>query len=78
MGRGAGKLKGKADHCKDSYVKKFELYFKVIHLVRDPRAMLASMLRSRPTWSRKIAAFEDYCDQILDDLKMAESMPRSR
>ena len=56
----------------------FVFTLKVIHLVRDPRAMLASMLRSKPTWSQKIAYFKDYCNQMLDDLTMAKTMPRSR
>ena len=52
--------------------------FKVIHLVRDPRAQLASMLRSKPTWLHIISVFDDYCDQVLDDLTMVEELPRSR
>ena len=58
---------------------KFDCFLlKVIHLVRDPRAQLASMLRSKPTWSRIISFFKDYCDQVWDDLTMVKELPRSR
>ena len=47
-------------------------------MVRDPRAQLASMLRSKPTWLHIISVFKDYCDQVLDDLTMVDELPRSR
>ena len=40
--------------------------------------MLASMLKNKPGWLNYINHLEDYCDQIMDDLAMAEGMPSSR
>ena len=54
------------------------MILQVIHLVRDPRGILASMLHRESSLSTQINKFKDYCDLMLDDLKMSKSMPRSR
>ena len=54
------------------------LFFKIIHLVRDPRAMLASMMQEKPTWLHFLDNFREYCEQIQDDLTMARNLSKSR
>ena len=80
MGRESRRIQGK------SMVKSYNLgpfsfvpfYVQVIHLVRDPRGVLASMLRRDASLLTHMDFFKDYCNLMLDDLTMSKSMPRSR
>ena len=51
----------------------------VIHLVRDPRGILSSMLKnSEAVFESSVKNFERFCDLMRDDLSMSRNMPRSR
>ena len=55
-----------------------QFFKKVVHLVRDPRAILSSMLHERKTWSKTIADFKEACDLMYEDLTMEKNIPSSR
>ena len=51
----------------------------VVHLVRDPRGILSSMLKnSEGVFESSVKDFERFCDLMRDDLSMSRNMPRSR
>ena len=51
----------------------------VVHLVRDPRGILSSMLKnSEGVFESSVKNFERFCDLMRDDLSMSRNMPRSR
>ena len=51
----------------------------VIHLVRDPRGILSSMLKnSEAVFESSVKNFERFCALMRDDLSMSRNMPRSR
>ena len=51
---------------------------KVVHLVRDPRASISSMMHEKSTWTSKLANFKDDCKLYYEDLSMEKSMPSSK
>ncbi len=57
----------------------YESDIKVIHLVRDPRAMWFSMLKAKPTWKRLLNDAKALCDVMLKDTKLLETnLPPNR
>ena len=53
------------------------IILKVIHLVRDPRAIFASMMHEKQTWDPN-SHFKEFCVLMQEDIAMGKSMPRSR
>ena len=51
---------------------------KVVHLVRDPRAVYMSMTRQTYTFGETIANFGNYCSNLEQDLDLAEDLPDNR
>ena len=51
---------------------------KVIHLVRDPRAMYSSMAKRPGVWSDVLNDFQSQCRRIRKDMLLELDLPRER
>ena len=50
----------------------------VVHLVRDPRALYASMLKRPKMWRHLTDRMGLHCDRIADDLALEDIIPKER
>ena len=50
----------------------------VVHLVRDPRAMITSIARRPGIWSEALKNSTYQCRRMLSDMKLEEGMPKDR
>ena len=52
---------------------------KVVHLVRDPRAMISSMMAQTEEWTVRLASYRNICQQLHMDMEQLENhMPEGR
>ena len=50
----------------------------VVHLVRDPRAMITSITKRSGVWSDALKNSTYQCKRMLDDMKIEEGLPEER
>lgn len=50
----------------------------VIHLVRDPRAMVNSMLDEPEVWMGRLKFVRGLCSEMLEDMGLQEMLPSER
>ena len=53
------------------------IFIKVIHLVRDPRGIYRSMIKSPSTWADAMD-LRRTCELMEDDLSLEKDLPESR
>ena len=51
---------------------------KIVHLVRDPRAMISSMLAQKEEWGNRLTSFKNICDQVQQDMELGSKLPSDR
>ena len=51
---------------------------KIVHLVRDPRAMISSISKRPGTWSDTLKNASYQCNRMLDDSKLEDILPHHR
>ena len=51
---------------------------KVIHLVRDPRAVYASMAQRPKTWKGSLEHVDGMCERMLSDILLGSKLPSNR
>ena len=51
---------------------------KIVHLVRDPRAMITSISKRPGTWSDALRNASYQCNRMLDDSQLEHILPRDR
>jgi len=51
---------------------------RVVHLVRDPRGMISSMLAQKEEWGQRLSSFENICGQVQQDLEIGKRLPSDR
>jgi len=49
---------------------------KVVHLVRDPRGMIGSMLRQPEEWTNRLQSYQKVCRQLEEDLELERTLPQ--
>ena len=55
-----------------------ETEIKVVHLVRDPRAMITSMAKRPGTWSDTLKNATFQCRRMMEDSRLEDVLPRDR
>ena len=55
-----------------------ETEIKVVHLVRDPRAMITSIAKRPGTWSDTLKNATFQCRRMMDDSLLENVLPRER
>ena len=50
----------------------------VVHLVRDPRAMITSISKRSGVWSDALKNSTYQCRRMLDDMKLEDGLPEDR
>ena len=55
-----------------------ETEVKVVHLVRDPRAMITSIAKRPGTWSEALKNATFQCRRMMDDSQLENVLPRER
>ena len=61
-----------------SYVICLHMLVQVVHLVRDPRAMITSITKRSGVWSDALKNSTYQCKRMLDDMKIEEGLPEER
>ena len=56
----------------------FDSDIKVIHLVRDPRAVYASMAQRPKTWKGSLDHVDGMCERMLTDIILGSKLPSER
>ena len=51
---------------------------KVIHLIRDPRAVYASMAQKPKTWKGSLENVDGMCKRMLGDVLLGSKLPSDR
>ena len=60
----------------ESWVRETEV--KVVHLVRDPRAMITSLAKRPGTWSDTLRNATFQCRRMMEDSKLEDLLPAER
>ena len=55
-----------------------ETEIKVVHLVRDPRAMITSIAKRPGTWSDTLKNATFQCRRMMEDSRLEDVLPRDR
>ena len=53
-------------------------FFQVVHLVRDPRAMITSISKKSGIWSDALRNSTFQCKRMLNDMKLEGGLPEER
>ena len=56
----------------------FNMFFQIVHLVRDPRAMITSITKRSGVWNDALKNSTYQCKRMLDDMKIKEGLPEDR
>ena len=56
----------------------YDTDIKVVHLVRDPRAMITSIARRPGVWSSLLKNSTFQCQRMEDDMKLEQGLPKER
>jgi len=51
---------------------------KIVHLVRDPRAMISSMLSQKEEWGDRLSSFKRICEQVHQDMELGRKLPSDK
>ena len=51
---------------------------KIVHLVRDPRAMINSLLKGPKTWKRLSENIDGMCKKMITDTTLKDLLPKNR